>query len=159
MPEPALRIRPAAEDDLPVILELYRHLDAATVALQPDFYCEAPRERDLVLEQLRRADADYLLAELDGVAAGFVLVAYAGWTPTFSIVLPHRYAELCDLVVAPPYRRQGVGAALVAAAKRWARDRRYEYLELTVLAQNDEGIALYEAQDFIEASRRLRCML
>ena len=156
---PKLTIRPANEADVPALLALYRHLDAALVDMQPDFFCETPREEALVREPLLAPDADYLLAELDGRPAGFVLVAYAGWTPPFSCVLPHRYAELCDLVVAPAYRRRGVGSALVAAAKRWARDRRYEYLQLSVLAQNSEAIALYEAQDFIAADLRLRCML
>ena len=47
----------------------------------------------------------------------------------------------------------------MAAAKRWARDRRLEYLELNVLSQNDAAIALYESHDFVEATRTMRCML
>lgn len=159
MPAPKLTIRPATEADLPALLELYRHLDAAMVALQPEFFCEAPRDQGQIHGYLRSKGSDFLLAELDGAPVGFALVNYAGWTPSFSCVLPHRYAELCDLIVAPPYRRQGIGSALVAAAKRWARDRRLEYLELRVLSQNSEAVALYEAQDFVEATRCLRCML
>ena len=44
-------------------------------------------------------------------------------------------------------------------AKRWARDRRLEYLELSVLSQNAPAIALYESHDFVEATRVMRCML
>ena len=159
MPEPKLTIRPAAAGDLPMLVALYHYLDKTLIDLQPDFFCEAPRDQKAILEYINAPDADYLLAERGGQVLGFVLVAYAGWTPPFSCVLPHRYANLCDLVVSPVCRRQGVGSALVAAAKRWARDRRYEYLELDVLAQNSEAIALYEAQDFIEDTRRMRCML
>ena len=67
---------------------------------------------------------------------GFALVNYAGWTPEFSCVLPHRYACLADLVVDEAHRQQGIGSTLLGAAKRWAQDRRLEYLELSVLSQN-----------------------
>lgn len=156
---PKMLIRPAVPADLPAIVALYRVLDEELVALQPEFFCVAPREEEPLMQYIQAADADFLLAERDGAVAGFALVVYAGWTPSFSCVLPHRYAGLYDLVVARECRRQGVGSALVGAAKQWARDRRLEYLELNVLAQNESAIALYEAHDFVEACRTLRCML
>ena len=100
------------------------------------------------------------LAHAAGCALlGLALVQYAGWTPEFSCVLPHRYASLNDLVVAREKRCQGIGSLLLGAAKRWARDRRLEYLELNVLAQNSKAIELYESHDFVEATRTMRCML
>ena len=45
-------IRPAAEEDIPAIIALYRQLDSAMVALQPEFFCEAPREVD----EIRKAN-------------------------------------------------------------------------------------------------------
>ena len=141
------------------ILALYRQLDSALVAMQPEFFCEGPREEDEIRKAIRADDADFLLAERGGVVVGFALVGYAGWTPEFSCVLPHRYARLEDLAVDEAVRGQGVGGELLAAAKRWARNRRLEYLELNVLAQNESAIRLYESQDFVEATKVMRCML
>ena len=152
-------IRPAVPADLPAIVALYRVLDEELVALQPEFFCVAPREEEPLMQYIQAADADFLLAERDGAVAGFALVVYAGWTPSFSCVLPHRYASLHDLVVARDKRCQGIGSSLLGAAKRWARDRRLEYLELNVLSQNSTAIELYEAHDFVEANRTMRCML
>ena len=87
-------IRPAAEADIPAILALYRQLDSALVAMQPEFFCEGPREEDEIRKAIRADDADFLLAERGGAVVGFALVGYAGWTPEFSCVLPHRYARL-----------------------------------------------------------------
>ena len=152
-------IRPAAEADVPAILALYRELDSALVALQPEFFCEAPREEEEIRKAIRADDADFLLAVRDGAPVGFALVSYAGWTPEFSCVLPHRFARLEDLVVSKACRGQGIGGELLAAAKRWARNRRLEYLELNVLAQNEDAVRLYESQDFVEATKVMRCML
>ena len=148
-------IRPAAEADIPAILALYRQLDSALVAMQPEFFCEGPREEDEIRKAIRADDADFLLAARGGAVVGFALVGYAGWTPEFSCVLPHRYARLEDLAVDEAVRGQGVGGELLAAAKRWARNRRLEYLELNVLAQNENAIRLYESQDFV--GRRRLC--
>ena len=159
MSMPKITIRPAGEKDIPAILALYCQLDQALVDLQPEFFCAAPREDAFVRQAVQANDADYLLAEADGAVVGFALVNYAGWTPEFSCVLPHRYACLADLVVDAEHRGQGIGSTLLGAAKRWARDRRLEYLELNVLAQNVPAIALYESHDFVEATRVMRCML
>ena len=156
---PKITIRPAEEKDIPAILALYCQLDQALVDLQPEFFCAAPREDAFVRQAVQANDADYLLAEADGAVIGFALVNYAGWTPEFSCVLPHRYASLADLVVGKAYRGQGIGGQLLAAAKRWARDRRLEYIELNVLAQNENAVKLYESQDFVEATKVMRCML
>lgn len=71
-------IRPAAEADIPAILALYRQLDSALVAMQPEFFCEGPREEDEIRKAIRADDADFLLAERGGAVVGFALVGYAG---------------------------------------------------------------------------------
>ena len=143
-----IEIRPAVMQDLPDILALYGVLDRELVAMQPEFFCAAPRSEQDTAAALADTNAVFLLAVQD-----------AGWTPEFSCVLPHRYARLSDLVVAPALRGQGIGSALLGAAKRWARDRRLEYLELNVLAQNTAAMALYESHDFVDAAHTMRCML
>ena len=64
-------IRPAAEADIPAILALYRQLDSALVAMQPEFFCEGPREEDEIRKAIRADDADFLLAERGGAVVGF----------------------------------------------------------------------------------------
>ena len=106
--------------------------------------------------------------QIDGPAAGVLARCpdAAVYTADRSVLqaltgyaLTHRYARLEDLAVDEAVRGQGVGGELLAAAKRWARNRRLEYLELNVLAQNESAIRLYESQDFVEATKVMRCML
>ena len=67
--------------------------------------------------------------------------------------MPPRGNQPQERVCAANWRRS------LCAAKRWARNRRLEYLELNVLAQNENAIRLYESQDFVEATKVMRCML
>ena len=152
-------IRPAAEADIPAILALYRQLDSALVAMQPEFFCEGPREEDEIRKAIRADDADFLLAERGRRSCRLCAGRLRGLDAGVQLRLPHRYARLEDLAVDEAVRGQGVGGELLAAAKRWARNRRLEYLELNVLAQNENAIRLYESQDFVEATKVMRCML
>ena len=148
---PKITIRPAGEGDIPAVVALYRQLDQALVDLQPEFFCVAPRGDEFVRQAVKTADADYLLAEEDGAVVGFALVNYAGWTPEFSCVLPHRYACLADLVVGHwQYlvgRRQALGAgppAGIPGVKRPVPERpRHRPVRIPRLRRGDTGYAVY----------------
>ena len=66
---------------------------------------------------------------------GFALVQQQD-TPPFNCIVPHKYAYLMDIVVAPEQRGKGIGKQLIHAVKSWAKSRKMEYIELCVLSQN-----------------------
>src|SRR6478672_8617236 len=59
-----------------------------------------------------------ILAELDGQVGGFACVRVVP-----CVLYAEPYAELTELYVAPPFRRRGLGRALIAYAERLARER------------------------------------
>ncbi|MEJ0018327.1 MAG: GNAT family N-acetyltransferase [Acetobacteraceae bacterium] len=65
-------------------------------------------------------------------------------------------AEVLTLAVAPAVRRQGIGAALLAAAKAAAAARGARALFLEVATNNAAALALYLRAGFIEVGRRRR---
>ena len=132
-----LNIRPATPDDIPEILAFIRELaeyerePASAVATHADLL------RDGFSEPKRFHS---LIAEFDGVPAGFALYFYnySTWRGR-----PGIYIE--DIFVRPAFRRHGIGKALltrvaaVAAAESCAR------LEWAVLDWNTPAIDFYRS--------------
>src|SRR6266567_1559705 len=111
----SLSIVPAAEPDVPVILDLIRGL------------AEYEKLSHLVTateEQLRvtlfgaRPAAEVLLARWDAECAGFAL-----FFPNYSTFLAQPGVYLEDLYVRPHLRGQGIGAALLTELARLAVQR------------------------------------
>lgn len=59
--------------------------------------------------------------------------------------------EIADLAVAPPYRRQGVGTALIDVLTRIAAHAGFSRVEIGVMAANVQALALYERLGFKRA--------
>src|SRR4051794_23494646 len=131
-----LRIVPATETDVPLILELilglaeYEKLSDRVTATE---------------EQLRetlfgaRPAAEVLLAKRDGDCAGFAL-----FFPNYSTFLARPGIYLEDLYVRPHLRGQGIGAALLTEVARLAVTRNCGRMEWAVLDWNTPSIRFYK---------------
>ncbi|MFC8918336.1 GNAT family N-acetyltransferase [Streptomyces sp. NPDC057116] len=75
----------------------------------------------------------------DGRLAGFAAVSYAPW---------NRRLVIDDLEVAPPYRGQGVGRALIGHAAEFARERGAGHIWLEVTNINAPAIHAYRRMGF-----------
>src|SRR5580700_2460610 len=131
-----LRIVPATEPDVPVILELIRGL------------AEYEKLSHLVTateEQLRgtlfgaRPAAEVLLANWDAECAGFAL-----FFPNYSTFMAQPGIYLEDLYVRPHLRGKGIGAALLTELARLAVARNCGRVEWAVLDWNAPSIGFYK---------------
>jgi GNAT superfamily N-acetyltransferase len=93
-------------------------------------------------EQLASTDPPFecLLAEVDGVAAGFALFFYS-----YSTWRGRRGIWLEDLFVLPAMRRRGVGRALLQRVAAIAVERNCARFEWSVLDWNEPAIAFYKS--------------
>jgi len=139
-------IRPAAPDDIPLILEFIRGLAEYEKLLD---YVETPPER--LRASLFPAGgapvAHCVIGSIDGVAAGFALYFF-----NFSTFLGRPGLYLEDLYVTPEFRGHGLGKALLVHLARLANARGCGRMEWAVLDWNAPAIAFYEAL----GARRLR---
>jgi GNAT superfamily N-acetyltransferase len=135
MSETRLHIRPATPDDVPTILGFIRELAAYEHELDAVVATEADLLRDGWGEPARFAT---LIAEHDGVAAGFALyfTTYSTWRGHYGIWLE-------DLYVTPALRGHGIGKALLARLACIAVDEGCPRVEWAVLNWNEPAIAVY----------------
>jgi GNAT superfamily N-acetyltransferase len=133
--EMKLRIEPATEHDLPVIVHLvrqlarYEKLEHAMLATQDDF-------REALFGPQRAAYA--LMAFADDAAAGFALYFY-----NFSTFLGKRGIYLEDIYVEPEHRGRGIGSALLNRLARMAQEQHCGRIEWSVLTWNQPSIDFY----------------
>jgi len=133
----ALRIAPAAESDVPVILSFirklaeYEKLSDLVVATEAHI-----REHVFGVNPV----AEVLLAYWDGEPVGFAL-----YLRNFSTFLGQAGIYLEDLFVDPEHRGKGVGKALLIRLAKIAVERGYGRLEWSVLDWNAPSIEFYRS--------------
>ena len=130
-------IRPATEDDVPIILSLIREL-AAYERLSHEVVATEGLLRESLFGE--RRGAEVLIACCKGAPAGFALFFHS-----FSTFLGRPGIYLEDLYVKPEFRGRGIGRALLAHLARLAKGRGCGRLEWAVLDWNEPAIKLYKS--------------
>ena len=130
-------LRPAREDDAPLILALVRELAE---------YERAPDECRATEPALRATlfgptpQAEVVVAEWEGEPAGFALFFH-----NYSTWEARRGLYLEDLFVRPAFRGRGVGRALLEHLARVAVARGCGRFEWSVLDWNEPAVGFYRA--------------
>lgn len=132
---PDLRIAPAIESDVPVILELIR----ALAEYERLSHCVTATEAQLRATLFgSKPAAEVLLARWGEECAGFAV-----FFPTYSTFLARPGLYLEDLYVKPHLRGRGVGLALLKRLAAIAVERGCGRLEWSVLNWNEPAIGFY----------------
>jgi GNAT superfamily N-acetyltransferase len=134
---PHFAIRPAVQSDVPLILRLIRAL-----AVYEKLEHKVVATEELIESALfgERRYAEVVIAEEDGVAAGFALFFH-----NFSTFLGRPGIYLEDLFVDSGKRGRGYGKALLAHLAKLAQERNCGRVEWAVLDWNEPSIRFYES--------------
>lgn len=146
----ATTIRPAVPEDVPQILTFIRAL--AAYEREPD--AVTATEADLLRDGFGPNPYYWcLIAEQDGVPAGFALCFYS-----YSTWLGKPGVYLEDLFVLPEFRGLGIGKALLHRVAVVAVDKDFPRLGWEVLDWNTPAIEFYQAMgaEFLDTWRNVR---
>jgi GNAT superfamily N-acetyltransferase len=133
----SMRIRPATEGDLSLVLSLIKDL-AEYERMSHEVVATEESLRDWLFGE--HAVAEALIAEYDGMPAGFAL-----FFRNFSTFLGRPGIYLEDLFVRPEYRGKGIGKSLLLRLAQIARERGYGRVEWAVLDWNEPAIGFYRS--------------
>ena len=143
-PPPAIEVRHARHDELPVVQRLagiiwHTHYPGIITREQIDYMLARGYAIEVLAGFLGRPDRGLLLAEVDGEPAGF-----AAWCGTDD----HEEAKLDKLYVLQSHQRQGLGGQLIARVVERARVADAATLILNVNKHNGQAIRAYEKHGF-----------
>ena len=139
---PAIAVRPTVASDVDELLDLYE-----SVAAEGRYIAG-----ELPVDRSRRRSAWIALAEGDSAGASFV--AEAGGTLVGMASVTGVSPLDLGMMVAAPWRGQGVGTALLVACIDFARTSGAHKICLEVWPHNDAAIALYERHGFVQEGYR-----
>lgn len=135
METPSISLRPATRADIPQILDFIRGLAEYEKLAHEAVATPALLERHLFGD---RPAAEVVIAEADGVPAGFALFFHS-----FSTFLGQPGLYLEDLFVLPSHRSLGLGKRLMVHLARLAVERGCGRFEWSVLDWNTPAIDFY----------------
>src|SRR5712671_5982967 len=135
-------IRPATPADIPAITRIYAHAvrhGTASFELEPPDEAEMTRRQRALIE----GGYPYLVAEIDGIVAGY---AYAG---PYRARPAYRWSVEDSIYVAPRLHRRGVGAALLGRLIADAEQSGFRQM-IAVIGDSSQApsIALHRAAGF-----------
>lgn len=139
------RIRAYEPHDAVAVRECITELQAYERALEPDRVeataAFARRYLKHILSACREQSGELLVAEVEGMVAGFVCY----WIEQIEdpITTLTECAYVSDLAVRETYRRRGIGRALLRAAEERALRQDAATIRIGVLAANDPAHDLY----------------
>jgi len=140
-----------------MMLELLEEIEAQTGSLQFDTDRQAIAVR--CAQFITREIYTVLLArpQAGGAPLGFVAL-----TEAHALYAGGLFGLIPEFYVRPGFRSEGIGSALVAAAKGLGRDRGWARLEVTTppLPQFERTLHFYEAQGFeVAGGRKMKVRL
>ncbi len=152
-------IRPATFDDLDAIVALWLDMMREHEAFDPRIRLAPGADiayRNYAYHHLREGAAVFVAEIPDEPRrgkperrgrqiVGYVLAYVARNLPMYQ---PKRYGYLSDLVVAAPWRRCGIGTALLESVRCWLRQEEVAHVQLQVYSENGAGLSFWRQQGF-----------
>lgn len=155
-----MKIRPAKKADIPAVNAIRKQVHLLHAEGRPDIFRKkfGKKLAGLLHDRLRDGNSRVIVAEQDGAIAGFAVLEIIE-RPKSPYNRARRFLRVTECGVDAAYRRQGIGAALLAYVKRYARKQGFDTVELDMWEFNQGALAFYEAQGFTTYRRYLECRL
>lgn len=151
-------IREARPGDLEGVYATLSLADQMHRHAHPEIFREVERPakvKEYLLTSIRAEDAVIFIAEDGGEIIGAIL-AWVHQPRDIPVLIPRGLVSVDNLVVAEPYRNQGVGQALMERVYLWAEARGLKQIQLTVWDFNQGAVEFYEKLGFEMLHHRMR---
>jgi RimJ/RimL family protein N-acetyltransferase len=139
-----ITIRKVKEEDAEAIVKLLKQLDEET-----KFTLFAPGERKTTVEKQREIIKNILTSDNRMIFVAVKDDQLIGCLGAFGgeyRKVKHRIYIVIGVL--QTFAHQGIGTQLFTEMEKWARENKFHRLELTVMTNNQAGLALYKKMGF-----------
>ncbi len=154
-----LMIRAAGPEDFAAVSYLLEELDWLHIDWYPEYFQPSnnrqPRPESLLREYTEHKDGDILLAIDQAGLVGLIMVKVRR-PPNLPTLKSAPWVQVDSLIVEAQQRGNGIGKALMEAAKNWAEERDIFEVQLQVYEANHSAREFYEQQGFTPLSQMFR---
>lgn len=151
-----MEVRCATESDINRIIELFWELDTDAIETQPEHFQRGERTKEYLSNLIMDNKSDFLLAIYDSKIIGFSLL-FEKEVKGLSLLVPCKYTYIQDFIIANDFRNHGYGTELFKASKQWAKVHGSEYLRLSVIPKNLNGMRFYKKNGLLEQMITMEC--
>jgi len=151
-------VRPATIADYAQMCALLAEVDELHRIHLPWMFKKPPAEprSTAFFEQLIESeDSALLVAEVGPTLVG-VATALLRNSPDFALFVSQRWCVLDNIAIVRPWRRRGIGSALIRHAEQWAQARGANWIELGVYEFNETARSFYRSLGYAPVSTKLR---
>lgn len=150
-------VRLATEEDIARLcllyweFHLYHVLGVAGRLRMPESSSEERNSHNQLETELRtiieREDATIFVVEIEEIIVGFAEI-YLRQDEEQPLTVAHRYGYLQSLLVSAPYRKRGLGEALMKAAHQWAKEKGATEIQLEAWEFAEGPVPFYEKRGY-----------
>lgn len=152
--EDSMTVRFAEEQELDLINELRRQVNALHTEGRPDMF--RPGFGKDIQDYLRAIwddpEQEIVVAESNGKVTGYAVLHHIR-KPQNPFMYERDNLGIDEFGVDCGHRRQGIGSAMMAFIREYARGKGFQRIELNMWEFNQDALAFYEAAGF-ETYRR-----
>ena len=150
----------AREDELPRVNELRKQVNDIHVAGKPEVFKPGFSQalQDHIFTIWNDPAQEIAVCERDGVLCGYAVLHHIV-KPESPFSFARDFLDVDEFGVDEAYRRRGVGLAMVAFIREYAKEKGFRRIELNMWEFNRDALAFYEAAGFTTYRRYLEMFL
>ena len=144
-----MKIRFAKQEDLNAVNALRKQVNDLHVAGKPEVFKPGFNQvlRDYIHAIWDDPQKEIVVCDLDGSVCGFAILNHI-IRPENPFMHERNYLDIDEFCVDQAHRRNGIGAAMIAFIKAYAKEQGFSRIELNMWEFNQDALLFYQAEGF-----------
>ncbi|MCL2565936.1 MAG: GNAT family N-acetyltransferase [Defluviitaleaceae bacterium] len=147
-----MKIRVATIKDVDQLALLFVEQFDTQAKIEPYFMQSGTQSKQFIEDTITNETSQIFVAEDADKIIGFVSIYERKTNDLINSIVPHKYAYLMEIIVTKQQQGRGIATQLMNTVNQWALDRKLDYIELNVYA-NNPAVDFYIKSGYVETNK------